>query len=375
MTLSISLAGRTADNGRGRELATRVAVTLGALAIYRLGAALPLPGVGAAALHGRGFRAIDLASVVTLGVVPLISALMYVEIARLLSRRFNDWAAIPVNARRINRWALAGALLMAALQAYGIAVGIEGFPGAVANPGPEFRLAAVTTLVGGTAVLAWLAALISRYGVGSGLWVVAITPWLASLPASVGELAEFARRGVLSQTSFVSILTYVFVTVVSAAALGLVLARRGMPLERVLIWPLYIGAFLANFILAVPLLLPAGPLQDTAAALLGLMSPLYLAALAAVTIAVSLAQSQRAEPNPPRETPAAGESSATPVDAAAAAPIAPVVLTALALAAVAVGPHLLVARFDVPIWISGAQMIVAVGIILGMKSLLPAYGA
>jgi preprotein translocase subunit SecY len=323
------------------ELATRVAVTLGALAIYRLDVALPLPGLDVERLYERGVvLAIDRTSVFALGVMPMINALLLVEIARLISKRFNDWsAATPADARRINRWALVGALLMAAFQAYGLAGAFEGISGA----GPEFRLTVVTTLVGGTALLAWLAALISQHGVGSGLWILLLAPYLAALPATILRYAEFVRSGVLSQNGAASILAYLLIAVASVAALGLVLARRGMPLERTLIWPVFIGAILAILLAAVP------------------WAPLRIAALAAVIVAVSLAESRRAEPRS-----AAGGSSAAPVAAAA-----PVVLTALALAAVAVVPRLLAAQLNAPIPIDGIGITAAVGITLGAKSFLP----
>jgi len=129
---------------------------------------------------------------------------------------------------------------------------------------------------------------------------------------------------------------------------------------------LYIGPILAIFLLVVPWLLPAGPLHDTTLALLGPGAPLYTAALAVVIIVVSLAQSRRAEPRS-----AAEGSSAMPVDPAAA----PVVLTALALAAVAVVPHLLKVLLNVPIPIDGTIITPAVGITLGVKNLLSGHRA
>jgi preprotein translocase subunit SecY len=340
----------------------RVAVTLGALATFRLGAALPLPGLNAERLHG--VVATDLTSVFALRVMPMLNVLLLVEIGRLICKRFNDWGAAPANARRINRWMLAATLLLSAFQAYGLAVGFEGISGAVDEPGPEFRLTVVATLVGGTALLAWLAALISRHGVGSGFWILLLTPYLVDLPATILRYAEFERIGVLSQGGVAAILAYVLIAAASLAALGLVLARRGMPLERTLIWPLYISALPVSFLLFVPLLLPAGRLQDTAGALLSPGAPLHVAALAVVIIAVSLAQSRRAAP---RLT--AGDSSGESADPAAA----PVVLTALALASVAVVPHLLKAQLDLPIPIDGTTISTAVGITLGMKSLLSGH--
>ena len=62
------------------ELMTRLAVTLGALAIYRLGTHLPLAGIDQAALanlfrrSGSGL-AVERVSIFALGVTPIISAL------------------------------------------------------------------------------------------------------------------------------------------------------------------------------------------------------------------------------------------------------------------------------------------------------------
>ncbi len=349
------------------ELATRVAVTLGALAIYRLGLALPLPGLYFEQLYGTGaVQAIGRMSVFSLGVAPLVTALLFVELARLVSARFNDWAgASPANARRINHWVLVGALVLAPVQAYGVAIGIESIPNAVDEPGLLFRLTAAATVAGGTALLAWLASLISRYGVGSGLWILLLAPYLADLPAIALYYGEYMQRGILSQAGLVSILVYLLMAAACVVALALVLARRGIALERTLIWPQYMGAIVANFLTVVPWLLPTGPLRETALASLALGMPLHMAVLAAVIIAISLAQSRRAGLRS-----AAEASSTAPASPAAAAPI---FLIALVLAAIAVGPDVLGARLPVSIPFGGIPLAIAAAItvvlILDVKSL------
>ena len=62
---------------------------------------------------------------------------------------------------------LIGSLLVAAVQGYGIASTLEEMRNVVGEPGPEFRLMAVTTFVAATALLVWLAAMISRHGLGA----------------------------------------------------------------------------------------------------------------------------------------------------------------------------------------------------------------
>jgi hypothetical protein len=160
-------------------------------------------------------------------------------------------------------------------------------------------------------------------------------------------------------------------------ALGLALARRGMPLERVLIWPLYIGAFPMSFLALVPVLLVNSPLEEAASALFRSGGPLYLTVLAAVVVAASLAQSRRVEPFLSKPLLDVFGSADSAANGASGRPAVPVVLTALALAAVAVVPHLLEAWLDVsmPPMITGISITAAVGIILGMKSLLPGLRA
>jgi preprotein translocase subunit SecY len=112
------------------EFMTRLAVTLGVLAVYRLGARLPLPGIDHAALANllnQGSPLVMMAlgrlTVFGLGVTPIISTLLLVEVARLASSRFNEWAgATPANARRLDHYVLIGSLLAAAFRRPGRAV-------------------------------------------------------------------------------------------------------------------------------------------------------------------------------------------------------------------------------------------------------------
>ena len=109
------------------ELMTRIAVTLGVLAVYRLGTHLPLAGIDQTALAnllagidqaalanlGSAFT-VERVSSFALGVTPIISA----PAGRW---RFNDWAGATANARRVDHYVLIGSLLLAALQGYGSA--------------------------------------------------------------------------------------------------------------------------------------------------------------------------------------------------------------------------------------------------------------
>lgn len=322
----------TASNS---EFVTRLAVTLGALAVYSLGAHLPLPGIDVAPLLRMQFShaTAERVSVFALGVSPVISVMLLVEIARLVSKGFNDWAyASPANARRLDHYVLIGSVLLAAVQGYGLATALEAVTDIVAEPGLPFRLAIMVTLAASTALIVWLAAAISSYGLGSGVWTLLLVPSLAGLPTAALALINAVQAGIMSGASVAVAAAVILVALAIIVMLALAVNGTGMPLDRTLIWPLYIAVWLAT----VPLLLPAGALGDKAAALLHPGAPLYLAALAALVFVVSLWQWRRAE---------AGLS-ALAKDAGGASPI---LITALILAALAVLPEILTGYFGIPV--------------------------
>jgi preprotein translocase subunit SecY len=349
------------------ELMTRLAVTLGVLAVYRLGTHLPLAGIDQAALanlyRGSGSAlAVERVSIFALGVLPIISALLVVEVARLASGRFNDWAGATPNARRVDHYVLIGSLLLAAWQGYGIATALEGAKNLVHEPGPQFQLIVVATFVAGTALLVWLAALISRHGLGSGVWILLLAPYLADLPGLALSVYEVVHSGVMSVAGLVAVLAYVLISLTTVAALARTLARSGMPLDRTLIWPLYIATIPAGVLLLAPWFFPGGPMRDTAAALLNRGAPLYLAALAVIVIVTSLAQWQRVEPRP-----AGAEPSSPRVEGVGASLI---VLTVLTLAAITVVPEFLTTQLGLPMLIDGRLMTAIVAVALAMQELL-----
>jgi SecY translocase len=348
------------------EFMLRFAVTLAALAVYRLGAYLPLPGMnrtGLASLYqssGSAF-ATERISVVALGVAPIVSALLLVEVIRLLSRRFNAWAgATTDNARQLERSVFIGAPVLAAVQAYGVAVALEGVSDLVTEPGLTFRLTVVATLVAGTAVLMWLATVISRHGLGSGVWLLLLAPHLAGLPPLIIAILETLRTGAMSAAVPVAVLAYALAAVAVLVALGLTLERLGRPLDRTLIWPPVIAFVPAGVLNSASWLLPAGSLRDGLAALQNPEAPIHLAAVAAIVVAVSLAQWRRAEPQ------RALAGSSPPFEAAGTSPR---LLTALALAAIAVVPWILTSR-DVPILVDSLVLTALVAVALPIVAML-----
>jgi preprotein translocase subunit SecY len=226
------------------DLMRRVAFTLGALLIYRIGTYIPLPGIDPAAWEGlfRGQSggllgmlslfsggAVSRIAIFALNLGPYLSAAILVQVALLFSsglRAVNDRG--DRGRRIVRRWTLVVTLVLAALQSYGVALGLEAFGQTVAEPGFFFRLSTVITLTGGTFLLIWLSEIITAHGVGNGLALILFVGIVVAIPRSIAGLLELSRQGALSigMIAALAVLTIALM----AFIVMMELARRHVPI-------------------------------------------------------------------------------------------------------------------------------------------------
>jgi preprotein translocase subunit SecY len=100
--------------------------------------------------------------------------------------------------KQLNQYTRYGTVLLAALQAYGIAIGLEHWGNVVIAPGMFFRLSTVITLTGGTIFLMWLGEQITARGVGNGISLIIFAGIVARFPTYVFQAFESARTGAMS---------------------------------------------------------------------------------------------------------------------------------------------------------------------------------
>lgn len=203
---------------KATELKKRIWFTLGALIVYRLGTWIPLPGIDPSILQdifqqqaGGILGMFDMfaggafgrMTIFALNIMPYISASIIMQLLQAIHPHFEGLKKEgEVGRKKLNQYTRYGTVILATLQAYGIAVGLEGMSGsqgaAVGEPGAFFRATTVITLVGGTMFLMWLGEQITARGVGNGISLIIFAGIVAEMPASLVGTLELGRTGALS---------------------------------------------------------------------------------------------------------------------------------------------------------------------------------
>ena len=195
------------------ELKKRIWFTLVALIVYRLGTYIPIPGINPDALADV-FRqqqsgilgmfnmfsggAIGRMAIFALNIMPYISASIIIQLLTTVSPTLAQLKKEGEQGRRqINQYTRYGTVLLAALQGYGIAVGLEGAGNIVTDPGWFFRITTVITLVGGTVFLMWLGEQITARGVGNGISLIIFAGIIAELPSALVGTLELGSQGAI----------------------------------------------------------------------------------------------------------------------------------------------------------------------------------
>ena len=138
-------------------------------------------------------------AIFALNLIPYITASIVVQVISTASPRLEAMKKEgEAGRRKMNQYTRYLAVVFCAIQAYGIAIGLEGSQGVVLNPGWFFRLSTVVTLVGGTMFLMWLGEQITSRGVGNGISLIIFAGIVANLPTTIVQTLELSRTGSLS---------------------------------------------------------------------------------------------------------------------------------------------------------------------------------
>lgn len=222
------------------ELKNRVLFTLGMLAVYRIGAHIPTPGINSEALSKfltekggamMGFfdmfsgGALSRVTIFALGIMPYISASIIFQLLTVVIPSLGKLAKEGESGRkRIVKYTRYATVAIGSIQSFGIAVGLEGMNGGqfIQNPGWAFRILTMITLTSGTAFLMWLGEQITERGIGNGISLIIFAGIVARFPNAVFSTFSLVRAGELS-LFFVILLATIMVGVIG----GIIFIERG----------------------------------------------------------------------------------------------------------------------------------------------------
>jgi preprotein translocase subunit SecY len=224
------------------ELRRRVLFTFGMLAVYRVGVAVPTPGIDTVVL-GEFFRqqandlfnlmilmsggALERFSIFALGIMPYISASIILQLLTVvvpyLERLSKEG---ELGRRKITQYTRYGTVVLSLVQSFFISIGLQqievGGARVVQAGGWSFQLMTMITLTAGTAFIMWLGEQITERGIGNGISLIIFAGIVAAIPSALTATLDFLRQGELS------LLVVVFLAALMVAVVAIIVfAERG----------------------------------------------------------------------------------------------------------------------------------------------------
>jgi preprotein translocase subunit SecY len=218
------------------DLRKRVIFTLLLLAVYRIGAQIPSPGISGPALEEfwqmqrgtiLGFvdlftgRSMSRMTIFALGIMPYISASIILQLLQVvwpyLERLSKEG---ELGRKKITQYTRYGTILICLIQSTGISFFLESLrsPASnvpiVPNPGWGFRLLTILTMSTGTVFIMWLGEQISERGIGNGISLIIFAGIVVSLPSGIQSVLSGIRTGDMSPLRMIFLLILMLAVVV-----------------------------------------------------------------------------------------------------------------------------------------------------------------
>jgi preprotein translocase subunit SecY len=225
--VATSVSATLGKTGKYGDLRRRLLFLLMALVVYRVGTHVPVPGIdpdqlrqlfqsqqggilGLFNMFSGG--ALSRFSVFALGIMPYISASIIMQMLTYVLPSLESLRKEGESGRRrITQYTRYGTVALAVFQAISISVALESQQGLVLEPGMQFRLVCVVSLVTGTMFIMWLGEQITERGLGNGISIVIFAGIVAGLPNAIGGLFELVRTGSINPLSAIFIVALIVI--------------------------------------------------------------------------------------------------------------------------------------------------------------------
>lgn len=232
------------------DLRKRIIFTLLLLAVYRIGAVIPTPGIDPQALaeffkqfEGTvvGFLnmfsggALGRLTIFALGIMPYISASIILQLLTVVWPYLEKLSKEgELGRRKITTYTRYGTIIISIIQSLGISIFIENQTAPSGSPlvsfsGWGFRILTVITLTTGTAFIMWLGEQISERGIGNGISLIIYAGIIVRVPHGVAVTWQDLQTG--STNIFKVLLLIVFMVAVIAFIIFMERAQRRIPIQ------------------------------------------------------------------------------------------------------------------------------------------------
>ena len=205
-----------------------------AIIVYRIGAHIPVPGINPDRLaqlfdQNQGTilslfnmfsgGALERMSILALGIMPYISASIIMQLMTAVIPTLEQLKKEgEAGRRKISQYTRYGTVVLATIQAIGLAVGLSS-QGVTFESTFSFYIVAVSSFVAGAVFLMWLGEQITERGIGNGISLLIFASIVAGLPGAIGQSFESARQGdiniiLLLAVALLAVVTVAFVVFV-----------------------------------------------------------------------------------------------------------------------------------------------------------------
>ena len=214
---------------KNNDLKNRILFTILILCVYRFGTYVPLSGIDPQSLqtmmesNQKGLLgmfnifsggAIKRMAIFALGIMPYISSSIIIQLLTGVSETFKNLKNQgEIGRKKITQYTRYGTVLLATVQGYGVAVGLENSGTVVIDPGIYFKVTTIITLVAGTIFLMWLGEQITQRGIGNGISLIIFSGIVAEIPRALASTFELGRTGALSASTILFIFLLIIISV------------------------------------------------------------------------------------------------------------------------------------------------------------------
>jgi len=241
------------------DLKKKLLITAALIAVYRVGAFIPTPGIDGAKLAqffenmartqgGTLFGMINMFSggaikrltIFALGIMPYISASIILQLLTAVIPSLERLSKEGEEGRKkIIQYTRYGTIVLAVIQSFFIALWLENparFQGMqiVQFPGWPFRLLTVITLTSGTAFIMWLGEQIQEYGIGNGISLIITAGIISRMPSAIYQLIQlvspFSREKSQIDPFTLVLMAFMLVGVI-LAVVAITQGQRKIPIQ------------------------------------------------------------------------------------------------------------------------------------------------